>query len=253
MTSQYKLIATDLDGTLLNSDKQISDENQRWIARAREAGIEPTIATGRHRLSVLDTYGKQLQIQIPIVTLNGGLVLAPDGTVLMTNPLAQDEIRYLHQLANEYNTAWLAFTADDIINRDDILERRTKYDDIWLKYVFRCEDTRVLKQIHTRLREYGAFELSSADKLNIEINPVGIHKAFGLEYVCQRLHIDRRQVIAIGDGLNDVAMLKWAGLGIAMANATDEVKAAADMVTESCDDDGVGRAIEKVLQMSGMR
>jgi 5-amino-6-(5-phospho-D-ribitylamino)uracil phosphatase len=253
MTSQYKLIATDLDGTLLNSDKQISDENQRWIAQAREAGIEPTIATGRHQLSVLDTYAKQLQIQVPIVTLNGGLILAPDGAVLMKNPLSQDEILYLHQLATEYNISWLAFTANGIIDRDGLLRERAKSDDVWLKYVFRCEDVHVLKQIHTRLREYRVFELSSADKLNIEINPVGIHKAFGLEYVCQRLHIDRRQVIAIGDGLNDVAMLKWAGLGIAMGNATDEVKAAADMVTESCDDDGVGRAIQKVLQMSGTR
>ncbi len=238
-----------MDGTLLNSDKHLSDENKHWIHRARASGIEATIATGRHKNTILEPYARKLQIRIPIVTMNGSQIIRPDGTPLFQHQLAASDIEWMHQLAEAYETEWLAFTTAQGMNQSDVLTSRLHDgDDTWLKFVYRCRDMDTLQALRDQLEQHGGFELSSAEPLNVEVNPAGIHKAFGLQYVCEQLGISPHEVIAIGDGLNDIKMLKWAGLGIAMGNAPDEVKQVADLVTYSCEDSGVAKAIQRILE-----
>ena len=99
--------------------------------------------------------------------------------------------------------------------------------------------------VQKELQERGEFELSNSTPTNIEVNPAGINKARGLTLVCERLGIEMKNVMAVGDSLNDLAMIAEAGLGIAMGNAQEVVKKAAAWVTSTNNEDGVALAIHK--------
>ena len=120
-------------------------------------------------------------------------------------------------------------------------------DKTWLKFGFYSKNSRIVDELWVRLRDYGQLELSNSDPLNIEVNPIGVNKASGLQLVCDRMGIVPNQVATIGDSLNDIPMIEWAGIGVAMGNAQGEVKHRADYVTTSCSENGVARAIERMI------
>jgi len=250
MNTIRKLIALDMDGTLLSSDKTVSVENTEWIERARVAGIEVTLSTGRHyNNTIVQDVSKRLDVRVPLVTLNGSEVWTHDGHCLARHHFADGDMTFLHQLVIDSGVEFLGFTTAGLVNREQFPSDITV--DAWLKFVLFTEDTRMLEHLNQTLRSYSNFELSSSTTENIEVNPRGVSKASGLEVVCNQLNITRLEVVAMGDGFNDVEMLRFAGLGIAMGNAPIEVKRAADWVTEHCDNHGVACAIERLLRNPG--
>jgi 5-amino-6-(5-phospho-D-ribitylamino)uracil phosphatase len=246
--SKWRLIALDMDGTLLDRDGTVSAENRKWINKAREAGIEVTLATGRHIRSAR-VWIEELGLQMPVVTSNGGEVWTVDHVLLDRNALSWEDVHFLYDLAvkyKKYGTHIWANTVDEIIHWDTFPESIEHFT--WLKFGYQNDNLLVIKDILRRLRAYGRFEITNSDPTNIEVNPVGVNKASGLQKVCDYLGIHHLQVVTMGDSLNDVAMLQWAGMGIAMGNAQEEVKAIADYVTMPHDRDGVARAIEMLLK-----
>jgi 5-amino-6-(5-phospho-D-ribitylamino)uracil phosphatase len=246
---QIRLIALDMDGTTISRDGMISSENQAWIAKARDAGIEVTFATGRGWGGVVLRHAKELHFTLPVVTLNGSEVWTPGGTLLSRHEIAPEYVQFLFSLVKEYDPIFWANTTSGRF--DPLHEFKGAYEEqTWLKFGYFSKDPQIIDELWIRLRDHGDLELSNSHPSNIEVNPKGVNKASGLQVICDSIGILPDQIAAMGDSLNDIPMLKWAGLGIAMGNAQEEVKNAADYVTSTCKEDGVARAIEWLLKQS---
>lgn len=242
--TRWRLIALDMDGTLLGKDGTISKENKKWIQYARESGTEVTIATGRPT-RMIRFYLDSLNLQAPFVVANGSEVWTVGGTLLERHTLSHKHVSFLYSLAIKYGTHFWSSVVDEVFKPGTFPKEIEKYE--WLKFGFKNEDPELMAYLWNRLEEYGGLEISSSDPLNIEVNPKGISKATGLQRVCDHLGITSEEVVAIGDGLNDVAMFRWAGLSIAMANAPTEVQAVADRITAHHSEDGVAQAIQTLI------
>lgn len=250
MTNQrgkYKLLALDLDGTLLNDRSEIGKANAEWVGRAAEAGMTVCVSTGRGFVSALP-FAEQLGLRTPMITVNGGEIWTKPHEIHRRTLLAADKVMKLHAIAEKHPDAWFwAYTTEDIYNKerwvDDTPSRR------WLKFGYYTEDLPLLASIREQVRGIEGLELSNSSPYNIEVNPAGVSKATALMEVCRLLGYDMSEVVAVGDSLNDIEAIRAAGLGVAMGNAQDEVKAAADVVTGDHRDDGVAQAIrEHVLR-----
>ncbi len=151
-------------------------------------------------------------------------------------------IQWMWELSKQHNTKFWAINTERNWNNEMPEDLHTKE---WLKFGFTIDDDATRELILKELEAKGEFELTNSTLKNIEVNPKGITKAKGLELVCQRLGIEMKNVMAAGDSLNDLAMIKAAGLGVAMGNAQEAVKKVADWVTATNEEDGVAKAIRK--------
>lgn len=268
-----RLIALDLDGTLLNSDKQLTQQNAQALACAAARGIEIVPTTGRF-FSGMPEIIRSLPYLHYAITINGAAVydVRQDADIARAEiplPLAVEIMRYLDTLPVIYdcymnNWGWMtramqlradAFAPDEHYLRM-IRNLRTPVDDL---KSYLLETGRDVQKIQlfltdpalrlTLLRQLGGqFEglcVSSSVPNNIEINSTDANKGEALRKLAAHLGLDISQTMAIGDGLNDLSMLRAAGIGVAMENACPEAKQAADYVTGSCDESGVAAAIRR--------
>ena len=268
-----KLIALDLDGTLLNSDKQLTQQNAQALARAAARGIEIVPTTGRF-FSGMPEVIRSLPYLHYAITINGAAVydVRCDEDIARAEiplPLAVEIMRYLDTLPVIYdcymnNWGWMtramqlradAFAPDEHYLRM-IHNLRTPVDDL---KSYLLETGRDVQKIQlfltdpalrlTLLRQLGGqFEglcVSSSVPNNIEINSTDANKGEALRKLAAHLGLDISQTMAFGDGLNDLSMLRAAGVGVAMENACPEAKQAADYLTGSCDESGVAAAIKR--------
>ncbi|GKS13676.1 5-amino-6-(5-phospho-D-ribitylamino)uracil phosphatase YcsE [Paenibacillus chitinolyticus] len=242
--SQYKLVALDMDGTLLNEEKQVSPANREAIYAALEAGVTVIFSTGRGVQSALP-YAEELKLQTPIVSVNGSEVWKAPHDLLKRTLLDLDLVRRMYDLAIEHDTWYWAYSVEGMYNRDNWAEDITKPE--WLKFGFYTENKESLEIIRGELARWGELEITNSHPDNLELNPKGISKASGIEEVCKLLGIEMSQVIAMGDSENDIAMIRAAGLGVAMGNAQDGVKRIADLVTVTNDEDGVAKIIQEYV------
>ena len=240
----YKLIALDLDGTLLTEEKTISAENRAALKEAQEAGITVMFSTGRGVQNVLQ-YIEELQLTSPLVTVNGGEIWKRPGELHVRRTLDAALIRRMHKLAEQYDTWFWGYTVGGLYNKERWLTDEETETKEWLKFGYFTEDTSSLGKIHEELAAWGLLELTNSHPSNIEVNPKGVTKASGVREVCAMLGIGMSQVIAMGDSLNDESMIREAGLGIAMGNAQEAVKQFADTVTLTNEEHGVAHAIRK--------
>ncbi|MCL6517365.1 Cof-type HAD-IIB family hydrolase [Alicyclobacillus sp.] len=242
----WRLVALDMDGTSLDLGLDISPQTRRAIRRAIEAGVMVTFATGRRYGGLVQQLARELGMTVPLVTVNGGEVWTPHGELLMRRAHRAEDIAWLHGLAIRHGANYWATMPDGILSDEPLPDRMD--DVVWLKFGFYTEDQDALASLWKTLWQAGRFELSNSNPFNIEVNPQGVTKAAGLEVVCQRIGVRPEQVVAVGDSLNDIPMLQWAGLGVAMGNAQDAVKEVAGWVAEVCERGGVAGVIERVLE-----
>ncbi len=240
---RWRLIALDMDGTVLAQSLTISAGNLAALRDAREAGVHVTFATGRMFAGLVQRYARELSLADPIITLNGGAVWSPQGRLLASHPFSARQLDALRQIAASAGMDYVPYTAE----RDGDAAALLTEDEPWIKCVFGSASPGEIAGMRRRLEDTGLFEVTNTHPFNIEVNPAGVSKATALAVVCRDLGIDPAQVVAMGDSLNDVAMLRFAGLGVAMENAADAVKAVADMVTLHHDADGVAHAIRVAL------
>lgn len=246
---RYKLIALDMDGTVLNDRSEVTIETQKWLAKAKQVGVTVMFATGRGIQSVRP-YTQELGWTGPIVTVNGSEVWKTPNDLLVRHRMPADQILRMRQIALDQDTWYWAYDTERVHNRDNwtdtgIAERE------WLKFGFYTENADKLAKIRKELEAWDVFEVTNSHPSNIELNPRGVNKASGIAEVCRLLGIGMEQVVAMGDSLNDIAAIRAAGLGIAMGNAQEEVKQVADDVTFTNGEDGVAAAIKKhIFQLS---
>ncbi len=269
------LIALDLDGTLLTSDKRLTGRTRAALERAAGAGIEIVPATGRFYLGIPEAV-RGLPFIRYAITINGAQVVdAVSGETLYSADIPMGEAiefyRYLDTLPVIYDcysgdwgriTASMQEAADRYISNPYTLKmvRELREPVPELKEYLMEQRRPVQKmQLFTRDQElrsrligelaarYPQFSITASLRDNIEINSRNADKGKALAALAAHLGLDMAKTAAVGDGLNDVSMLRAAGTGIAMENSHPEALAAADLVTADCDSDGVALAIERML------
>lgn len=258
----YKLIALDLDGTLISHDLLISPRARRAIRRAMDQGINVTLASGRAFPSMLP-FAEDLGISTPIICYQGCKIVLPDTrkvTYHATLPLPQtralleyaqsrdldatvyvDDHIYLRALRHpeEFYRKWFGLPR---ILVDDLIAGACREP---TKVLFIGEGpANDLLVIELGKRFGSSMTVVRSHEFFVEVMASGVSKGSALEQVAASLGISQEQTMAIGDSGNDTEMVAWAGLGVAMGNATEGVKAVADFIAPSVEEDGAAVAIE---------
>ncbi|MEK4359611.1 Cof-type HAD-IIB family hydrolase [Paenibacillus sp. FSL M7-1455] len=244
MNTKYKMLALDMDGTLLTSDQTISPDTAEWIKRAKEEGVHVCLSTGRSFESALP-YGEELGLSTPMITVNGSEVWRAPHRLHQRSLMDPKLISDMHAIAVAEDCWFWAYSVERVYNKDhwtDSIEGKE-----WLKFGYHTEDDEARHRILMRLQDMGGLEITNSSPHNLEVNPQGINKASGIRTVCGLLDIDMSEVIAVGDSMNDLAAIQAAGLGVAMENAQEVVREAADFVTSSNDKDGIAEVIRKFI------
>ena len=271
MPQPIRLIALDLDGTLLASEKRLPPENIAALERAHRAGAYIVPATGRFFAAMPEPV-RALPFVRYAITINGARVSdAADSEVLYTADLplslALELMRWLDTLPVIYDcyvdnggymtAAMQARAADfapDMHYLKMLRELRTPVPELKAfvaarghnvqKIQFFTRDLALREEVlHTCAERFPGTVASASCPNNVEINHADATKAAALLALCRALGIDPAETMAFGDGLNDIPMLRAAGIGVAMANATDTVKAAADLIAPDCDHCGIAEVI----------
>ncbi|GAE25511.1 hydrolase [Halalkalibacter wakoensis JCM 9140] len=241
MEKQIKLVAIDMDGTLLNNRHEISLANRKAIKEAEAKGVHVVISTGRTRMTC-DELVNSLELSSYLITVNGSEIWNHERELLERSLLHTKHIENMWKLKETHQTFCWAASVDQVW-REEFPEDLTKHE--WMKFGFDIKDDEIRKLILEELSKNKELEITNSSPTNLEINAVGVNKANAIQKVCARIGITMDQVLAIGDSLNDLAMIKEAGIGVAMGNAQPFVKESADWVTTTNNEDGVAKAIEK--------
>ena len=255
------LICTDLDGTLLDDEKKISKENIKAIEYFKENGGYFTFVTGRMPFFVSNIYNK-IRPNAPFGCINGGgLYDCEKQEYIWIEEMSKDVISMLECVDNELpsvgiqvNTPCHVFFCKE---SDAMVEFRRVtglpnlacgYKDVtepFSKIVFACEEHEIAA-LENLLRSHpmaDRFDFIRSERTLFEILPKGINKGMAIKKLAEHLNIDVSRTIAVGDYNNDVAMLKAAGIGVAVENACTEAKAAADYITVSNNENAIAQII----------
>jgi len=246
----YQLAAVDLDGTLLGPDKTISEQNAAAVRRLNENGAQVIIASGRrHQNSI--RFQRQLQLTGPIIACQGGLIRdGESGNVIEAHFLPQTAAREIvgeaeqngvqaiyyhldHLYVPEQNNRWIDLYESRVGERAETLHDLSELDGRRALKIVWYGDPVVLRKIRPEIaaRYHGKVDVLSTESENLEFMPRGINKAAALEKVAREFGVAREHVLAFGDAENDLQMLAWAGMGVAMRHGNPVVIAAARMVS----------------------
>lgn len=262
-----KLVAIDLDDTLLDSGLKIADNCLQAISQVQQKGILVTLATGRMYPSALP-YARQLQVDVPLITYQGALVKnSLSKEILYFHPLpaqpATEIIHFFRQAGVHYHSY-----LEDQICMESLTPEGRYYESISgikpvlvndllnicssgkaMKIMGITKDEKLLRNMEQELKDrYGnSLNITRSKPFFLEVMAREANKADALRVVAAHYQIERNQVMAIGDSYNDIEMIAWAGVGVAMGNAWEAVKAAADFVTCSNDEEGVAEALRKYI------
>ena len=258
-----RLVACDLDGTLLRPDETVSDRTRAALASARDAGITVVLVSGRPPRSI-GPIAERLGVGGIAICANGAVVWDLDaGTMVDSSPLAAAlAARLVHALREAIPGALFAVELEDGFGREagwsegvvPVAPGALEADALELisgpvsKLLVR-HPTMAFAEVAERARRAVGDDavVTWAGLRLVEISAAGVTKAFALERLCRRLGVAATEVVAIGDMPNDLPMLDWAGTGVAVANADQAVLAAADEVIASNLDDGVARLLERII------
>lgn len=252
-----KALFFDIDGTLIDIDShKIPESTTIALCKAKEAGNKIFIATGRSH-TIVELPGLPKEIIDGYITLNGAICIANDKPISLTK-IPEETVKALSEVCIANNFTCLFVTMDGMKVANCNQQFKTGFqkffnlapipvtdfasmlhDDIYQMTVFFTED--VEKGLKPRFPE---LEFNRWFPTFADITCKGVDKAKGIDIMARHFNIDISDTIAFGDGGNDIPMLKKAGTGVAMGNASDEVKANADYVTQSVNKDGISKTLK---------
>ncbi|MCF3942061.1 Cof-type HAD-IIB family hydrolase [Oceanobacillus alkalisoli] len=266
------MIALDLDGTLLTDDKIISERTKQVLFRAKEEGHILVISTGRpHRASI--NYYHELGLDTPMVNFNGALIHHPQNRNwdALHTPMpirtahkiidACYDLRVNNILAEVLDDVYIDSFDSKLIGFFDEIEDEAPFVIGNLKQKLEEDPTSILvypeeeqvQQLRSHLDNYHAEVIEhrkwGAPWNVIEIIKKGMNKAVGLHKIAHYFDIPEDRIIAFGDEDNDLEMIDYAGVGVAMGNAIDELKSIAKHVTATNEEDGIGSFLEEYLKL----
>ena len=264
---EIKLIACDMDGTLLDSKRRISERTKKAIARCVEAGKVFIIATGRMYPAVIP-YAEQLGLDVPIVTYNGGLIRgSKSGKIYLEQPIklatAQAVLDYVKETGgyaqyyvgdelfikekNAYSQMYgdLQGIHSVIIPKGEAFY--TAYERPY-KILVMTEAAKMQETLAVYREQFkGRLDVTSSHPQFIELLEPGVNKWQAICKLAEQLGFKREEIMCLGDSDNDYEMVANAGIGVAMANASEKVKSGAKIITASNDNDGVAIVLESIL------
>lgn len=271
----YRLVLSDLDGTLLNSEKRISERTVQAVRKLTEKGVIFVPATGR--LDVMaKPYLKAMKHVSIVIGCDGAMVRnVKTGEILYENTLPADTCRRVFEICRASGLSYYVFTKDCLVGDDRKNERlkiHQKFnqtvdpdemipiaftedldqfveDHPVCKIVASHEETKYLDLTAEIIRQGVLVDATRSGKKVLGIKAVGVSKAAAMEKLADSLQIRLEETAAFGDEVNDMEMLRKAGLGIAMENADDVVKKSADDTTVSNDEDGVAVKLEQLFDL----
>lgn len=264
----YKLIAIDMDGTLLKDNKTISDENIKAVKSASQNGVKVALATGRP-IKGIEKYLRQLDLISDsnyAVAFNGAVVEnTKNHKVISEILLSPDDIKYIHKLSMTINVniqiALKESSITPVRNKYSELDARlnniTLYidnlenmseDEHILKAMFMDDDCKLSHGIPKLPNDiYEKYTVVRSEPWILEFMNKSANKGEGVKTLAEKFKIDRSEVICIGDSFNDIHMIKYAGLGVAMGNALPEIKEHSDYITKTNEENGVAHIIDKFI------
>ena len=267
----YKIIACDLDETLLNDERRVSPGNRAAIAKAREKGVKFVLSTGRGFPSVqgtLEEIGTKDAAGEYVISFNGGAVTEnKNNRLLALKALKFDLAEDLFARGLNYDVCTHVYTVDKVyvfrLNQSEINyvngrmeltecdEKNLKFltgQDV-VKMLFQSDDDAYLHRIEADCKDIAPLmDISFSSNRYIEFNPKGVNKGAGLLKLCSVLGVDPKDTIAIGDNFNDLSMIQAAGLGVGVQNAAPGIRGLCDVITAArYDEDAVAEVIEKYV------
>jgi Cof subfamily protein (haloacid dehalogenase superfamily) len=277
---QIRMVGVDLDGTLLNSRKELTAYTKRVITEAIERGVIVLAATGRPYIGVPEELMTLPGMRYAL-TSNGARILdTKTGETLVEHLLSQENAKKALEIFQKYDTLQeVYYDGQGYAEKDKLahIERYHKNPNMWeyvrtsrkavddIRDVMRRENRSMDKvqalfakmderaKAWEELKQFQELALVGSLGYNIEVNSRGVNKGRGLLELGKLLGIRREEIMSVGDGDNDIAMLEESGLGVAMGNADSEVKQAADYITDTNDEDGAAKAIVRFVLEGGER
>jgi len=270
---KYSLIAFDMDGTLLNSKKQLQSSTREAVKAAAAAGKTVVICTGRGMPEIYEYL--PLEGLSYIISTSGTLVFdVKAGAIIHESALDPETVRGILDIARQDDIMVHMLLPDRVVAERRCVEKIDHYSmapfrELFERVAYKPESifdfydenpvpapkvnlyhpTTAMREKSRRLaREAGLrAEVTNSEIASLEFTPLGITKGTGIEYLCELLGISRGETISVGDGENDIPMFASTGLRLAMGNASQPAKDAADAVLHSCDEDGCAQAIYDYL------
>lgn len=267
---KYKLLVLDVDGTLLNDEREISKRTLAALLKVQQMGVRIVLASGR------PTYGLMPLAKTLELGNYGGVVLsyngcqiikAQNGEILFERRINPEMLPYLEKKARKNGFAIFTYHDDTLITdspdneyikneallnnlkiiREDEFSTAIDFAPCKCMLVSDKEKALIGLEQHWEKRLAGTLDAFRSEPYFLEVVPCGVNKANTLGALLEHLGVTREEVIAVGDGVCDVTMLQLAGMGVAMGHSQDSVKICADYVTASNEEDGVALAVEKLI------
>lgn len=267
---KYKLLVLDVDGTLLNDEREISKRTLAALLKVQQMGVRIVLASGR------PTYGQMPLAKTLELGNYGGFVLsyngcqiikAQNGEILFERRINPEMLPYLEKKARKNGFAIFTYHDDTLITdspdneyikneallnnlkiiREDEFSTAIDFAPCKCMLVSDKEKALIGLEQHWEKRLAGTLDAFRSEPYFLEVVPCGVNKANTLGALLEHLGVTREEVIAVGDGVCDVTMLQLAGMGVAMGHSQDSVKVCADYVTASNEEDGVALAVEKLI------
>ena len=267
---KYKLLVLDVDGTLLNDEREISKRTLAALLKVQQMGVRIVLASGR------PTYGLMPLAKTLELGNYGGFVLsyngcqiikAQNGEIVFERRINPEMLPYLEKKSRKNGFAIFTYHDDTLITdspdneyikneallnnlkiiREDEFSTAIDFAPCKCMLVSDKEKALIGLEQHWEKRLAGTLDAFRSEPYFLEVVPCGVNKANTLGALLEHLGVTREEVIAVGDGVCDVTMLQLAGMGVAMGHSQDSVKVCADYVTASNEEDGVALAVEKLI------
>ena len=261
----YKLIALDMDGTLLKSDDSISRETKEALTKCMDQGVMVVLCTGRPFQGVI-AYVKELGLSGLMITYNGAMIVKVEGRkIVFHKSLKAKDAKQVIDLGLERDTTIIIWSNNKLyVNRYD--ENAKTYEAIAKTEAIVVEDYKqIISEGVTKVLWFDNVENTNRylveleGKVNKSINYCtsrpnfleffdgNVSKADAMKFIGKTYGIKQEEMIAMGDGFNDLSMIEYAGLGVAMGNAEEEVRLTADYITSSNDENGIVKVVDKFI------
>jgi Cof subfamily protein (haloacid dehalogenase superfamily) len=262
---KYKLLALDIDGTILNDRRELTDNTVMAIKKAIDSGVHVTLCTGRP-IQGVKWLVEKLGIETPVITYNGAEIVDPvTNEILFKNQLLPEDAVKIAEWGKDRDVTLIIWSQGKLYGYP-MNERVEFYKQIALTEPKEATDIKGLaekgitkiiwfdeidriNQLKTQLKEtdFKSVTYVTSNPKFLEFFNSEVSKRISMERLAEILGVSREETVAIGDGYNDVPMLEGAGLSIAMGNAPDDIKALCKAVTDDNNNDGVAKAIERYI------
>lgn len=274
---KYKLMCTDMDGTLLNGNHEISRKSIEVIKKAHDKGVKIVVCTGRLHSSAF-YFSNLLGIDAPVISSNGAFIREKDkDKVIYKKTIDKNSLKEILRICKKYNLTPYFHTPNRVMGEKEMhsakiymefnkklpkeekihidIIKEEQWDEVFEKYkdeivkaiVIEDKKCKALKSAKEELKKVEKLEVVSSMNNNFEIMNREVSKGRAVETIAKYYNISKDEIICIGDNENDISMIQYAGLGIAMKNGCDEIKKEAKYVTDTNINDGVAKAIEKFI------